>query len=79
MVDEQSENVVYVELAPNILVPQEWPICRIETFLLKVIEKLINHCQHTNPILQVTNIPARLVRREAINGMCYIFKKVSNE
>ncbi|XP_057320795.1 uncharacterized protein LOC130664736 [Microplitis mediator] len=79
MVDEQRGYVVYVELAPNILVPKEWPIRGIETFLLQVIEKLINHSQHASPILQVTNIPARLVKRETIKGICYIFKTVSNE
>nr|AOH69158.1 hypothetical protein A6F54_89 [Microplitis mediator bracovirus] len=77
--EEEYATIVYVELAENIYVPYEWPIRGIENLILVLAEKIISQFGFASPVLQVKNIPTRLMRRTKTTGSIHVFEKVAKE
>uniref|UniRef100_UPI00043FFDCA hypothetical protein n=1 Tax=Microplitis demolitor TaxID=69319 RepID=UPI00043FFDCA len=77
--EEEFATIVYVELAPGILVPYEWPIRGLENLVLTLAKEIIAKDDSVRFILQVKNIPAKLVRHIDRSGFTYIFEKVPAE
>ncbi|XP_057321124.1 uncharacterized protein LOC130664940 [Microplitis mediator] len=77
--EEEFATIVYVELAPSILVPYEWPIRGLESLVLTLAEEIIAQDDSVKSILQVKNIPAKLIRHIDSSGFTYVFEKVPTE
>lgn len=61
-----------------ILVPKKWPT-RAHSLLLMLAEKIIAQFNYVSPIVQIYNVPTRLMCRVHDYGFYYIFKKVSKK
>ncbi len=67
----------YVELTKDIFVPFEWPLDGIDKLVLTLAEKIIKDDNSVNSILQVKEIPAKLVTLINNNYCVYVFEQVS--
>ncbi|CAD6243629.1 GSCOCT00014237001.2-RA-CDS [Cotesia congregata] len=77
--EEVFAKIAFVELAPNIIVPYEWPVDRIYNVVLRSAEEVIMQNTHEDLILQVDGIPARLYRNVKKHRFYHVFKKISKE
>lgn len=66
------------ELGTYILIPKEWPK-RANNLVLTLAEQIILHFYRVNPIVQVRDIPTRLIYRACDSGFYYVFSKVTKE
>ena len=67
----------YVKLASDVLVPPDWPLDGIDKLVLTLARKIIDDCDNANPILQVRDIPTRLIVESDLSGVMHVFQKVS--
>lgn len=72
-----EEFATYVKLTSDILVPRDWPLDGIEKLVLALARKIIDEWDNSNPILQVRDIPTRLIVQSDLNGVMRVFQKVS--
>ncbi|XP_057322112.1 uncharacterized protein LOC130665659 [Microplitis mediator] len=77
--EDEYATIVYAELAPNIFVPTEWPIQGLEDLIVTLAKRIIARFNVLSPIVQVKNIPTRLIRRVYVNNSGYFFQKVSKK
>ncbi|XP_008558595.1 uncharacterized LOC103579078 isoform X2 [Microplitis demolitor] len=77
--EDEFATVVSVEVVPNIFVPIEWPIEGLENLIVTLAKKIIARFNFLSPIVQVKNIPTRLIRRIYMNTPAYFFQKVSKK
>ncbi|KAH0547122.1 hypothetical protein KQX54_017167 [Cotesia glomerata] len=67
----------YVLLTKDILVPSGWPLDGIDRLVLTLAEKIINENNSVNSILQVKDVPAKLVTLINNDDFVYVFEQVS--
>lgn len=77
--EEVFAEIAYVELAPDIIVPYEWPVNRVHDVVLSSAKEVIAQNTCEDPILQVDGIPARLYRYVKEHRFYHVFKKISRE
>ncbi|KAH0547126.1 hypothetical protein KQX54_017177 [Cotesia glomerata] len=77
--EEVFAKIAFVELAPDIIVPYEWPVGRIHGVVLKSAKEVIMQNTHEDLILQVDDIPAKLCRYVRKHRFYHVFKKISRE
>nr|ACE75401.1 conserved hypothetical protein [Glyptapanteles indiensis] len=77
--EEVYANISFIELAPDILVPYEWPVSRVRDVVLSSAKEIIMQNNHEDPVLQVNGIPARLYRYSVEHRFYHVFKKISKE
>lgn len=66
----------YVRLASDILVPAEWPLGGIDKLVLALARKIIDEGDDVTPILQVRDVPTKLIRQADLAGVMRVFQRV---
>ncbi|CAD6243566.1 GSCOCT00014265001.2-RA-CDS [Cotesia congregata] len=77
--EEVYAKIAFVELAPDILVPYEWPVSRVYDVVLSTAKEVIMQNTQEDPVLQVDGIPARLYRYVRKHRFYHVFKKIPRE
>ncbi|CAD6243648.1 GSCOCT00014240001.2-RA-CDS [Cotesia congregata] len=67
----------YVKLTKDIFVPSGCPLDCIDRLVLTLAEKIINENNRVNSILQVKDIPAKLVTLKNNDDFVFVFEQVS--
>lgn len=74
---DESKTFEYVKLANNIFIPAEWPISGLDKLVLTLARKIIDQNNGISSILQLKDIPAKLVTQTVNSGLVHVFEKVS--
>lgn len=77
--EEVYAKISSVELAPDILVPYEWPVGRVYNVVLSSAKEIIMQNSQEDPVLQVDGIPAKLFRSVNKHRFYHVFKKIPRE
>ncbi|KAG8039935.1 hypothetical protein G9C98_004544, partial [Cotesia typhae] len=77
--EEVYAKISFVELAPDILVPYEWPVGRVYNVVLSSAKEVIMQNNQEDQVLQVDGIPAKLFRSVNKYRFYHVFKKIPKE
>lgn len=72
-----EELLNYVEVTKNVLVPSRWPLSNIKTLVVTLVRKIINENKNVFSILQVNDIPTKLITRKNESDYVHVFEEVS--
>ncbi|XP_074096881.1 uncharacterized protein LOC141526045 [Cotesia typhae] len=72
-----EELLNYVEVTKNVLVPSRWPLSNIKTLVVTLVRKIINENKNVFSILQVNDIPTKLITRKNKSDYVHVFEEIS--
>lgn len=72
-----EELLNYVEVTKSVFVPSRWPMSNIKTLVVTLVRKIINEKKNVFSILQINDIPAKLITRKNKSDCVHVFEEVS--
>nr|CCQ19233.1 conserved hypothetical protein BV8 [Cotesia sesamiae Kitale bracovirus] len=72
-----EELLNYVEVTKNVLVSSRWPLSNIKTLVVTLVRKIINENKNVFSILQVNDIPTKLITRKNESDYVHVFEEIS--